>query len=247
MKIARWFLLCVGLLGASPALAARYVVTAKGRVQSIATVNNGVVNLHPALSGNLVSIGDAIDFHFTIDTKGLSPASLFDADPTINIYDFSSASLGLKMGSYDYRQGDTGPSSVQLWNNHLVGRDAVDSQSFSVFDYRVGAQKNLYPFVIGTGEISESLNINLFDFSATARSSDSIAQIVDPQRFGSKSFSYGLLNSTTNMFYNVTSNDMAVTISPVPEPAAWVMMIVGFGMVGGSLRRRQRGATTTFA
>jgi hypothetical protein len=25
----------------------------------------------------------------------------------------------------------------------------------------------------------------------------------------------------------------------VPEPATWAMMIVGFGMVGGALRRRQ--------
>jgi hypothetical protein len=29
------------------------------------------------------------------------------------------------------------------------------------------------------------------------------------------------------------------TIAPVPEPAGWAMMIVGFGAIGGAMRRRQ--------
>jgi hypothetical protein len=28
-------------------------------------------------------------------------------------------------------------------------------------------------------------------------------------------------------------------VSPVPEPATWVMMIVGVGMIGWQLRRRR--------
>jgi hypothetical protein len=27
----------------------------------------------------------------------------------------------------------------------------------------------------------------------------------------------------------------------VPEPAAWALMLAGFGLVGGAMRRRQRG------
>lgn len=39
-----------------------------------------------------------------------------------------------------------------------------------------------------------------------------------------------------------------VSISAVPEPAAWAMMLVGLGMVGGGLRRRgASGAKTAFA
>jgi hypothetical protein len=29
-------------------------------------------------------------------------------------------------------------------------------------------------------------------------------------------------------------------LSAVPEPATWAMMILGFGLVGGVMRRRQR-------
>jgi len=35
-------------------------------------------------------------------------------------------------------------------------------------------------------------------------------------------------------------------VSPVPEPASWAMMIGGFGLVGGAMRRR-RSAAVTFA
>lgn len=35
-------------------------------------------------------------------------------------------------------------------------------------------------------------------------------------------------------------------VDPVPEPATWAMMIAGFGMIGGALRRRAR-VSVTFA
>jgi hypothetical protein len=41
---------------------------------------------------------------------------------------------------------------------------------------------------------------------------------------------------------NGTSGDavlMADTVDSVPEPASWAMMITGFGLIGGALRRRR--------
>ena len=32
----------------------------------------------------------------------------------------------------------------------------------------------------------------------------------------------------------------AVTVGAIPEPATWLMMIVGFGMVGASIRSKRR-------
>jgi hypothetical protein len=37
------------------------------------------------------------------------------------------------------------------------------------------------------------------------------------------------------------------SISPVPEPATWAMMLVGFGMVGATARYRRRHTKLTFA
>ncbi len=41
-------------------------------------------------------------------------------------------------------------------------------------------------------------------------------------------------------FYQVTSGTAQVyTIAGVPEPAAWVMMVLGIGLIGGVARRRR--------
>ena len=36
-------------------------------------------------------------------------------------------------------------------------------------------------------------------------------------------------------------------VAPVPEPAAWALMLVGFGVIGGTLRARSRKVRVTFA
>ncbi|WP_380874704.1 hypothetical protein ACFB49_00770 [Sphingomonas sp. DBB INV C78] len=38
-----------------------------------------------------------------------------------------------------------------------------------------------------------------------------------------------------------------ITLTAVPEPASWAMMIAGFGMVGGAMRRRTVRASVRFA
>lgn len=53
-----------------------------------------------------------------------------------------------------------------------------------------------------------------------------------------------------NMFFGPTSNGTSLSnfdlvfsegrTAPVPEPAAWAMMIAGFGLIGGAMRRRRR-------
>lgn len=38
---------------------------------------------------------------------------------------------------------------------------------------------------------------------------------------------------------NTYTGNIRIAVSPVPEPATWALMIVGFGMVGSTLRRRR--------
>ena len=47
-------------------------------------------------------------------------------------------------------------------------------------------------------------------------------------------------NTTITVAYLLTSG--SVTAAAVPEPAAWSLMIVGIGAIGGALRRRRRQA-----
>lgn len=45
--------------------------------------------------------------------------------------------------------------------------------------------------------------------------------------------------NTPNLALGFSLNGVNVTPGAVPEPATWAMMIIGFGAIGGALRRRQ--------
>jgi len=237
-SLGRFLIASALITVSSTASAATYLVKATGNVGRIATVQNDVVNLNPDLTGSLTKVGDTISYSFVFDTAGAVPASLFDADPAINIYDIGIRSMILTMGGYTYVPSVGVGGSLQLWNDRVLSPTlTVDSQSFSLFDYPVSG-KSVYPFAIGSGRVSESISLDLFDFNHVARGSDLISEIVDPSKFGSKLFSYGLLSSDASLFYHAVGDNMAISITALPEPTTWGMMIMGFGVVGIGLRRR---------
>ncbi len=51
--------------------------------------------------------------------------------------------------------------------------------------------------------------------------------------------SFAALN-VNSRYENWTFASQDIVVNPVPEPATWGMMLVGFGIVGGAMRRRQR-------
>lgn len=59
---------------------------------------------------------------------------------------------------------------------------------------------------------------------------------------GSHSILGVLSQSTTDAFgpLNATIGGVRLTVSPVPEPAAWGVLLLGLGVVMGALRRRAR-------
>jgi hypothetical protein len=44
---------------------------------------------------------------------------------------------------------------------------------------------------------------------------------------------------------NLLNTSVVTNVGAVPEPATWGMMILGFGLIGGAMRRRQRNVATT--
>ena len=69
-----------------------------------------------------------------------------------------------------------------------------------------------------------------FDFTTSLAAGQSVSFFVGPA---------GTFNSdTTGLLLRVS--DVAAVVAAVPEPSTWLMMILGFGLVGGTLRSRRR-------
>lgn len=78
-----------------------------------------------------------------------------------------------------------------------------------------------------------------FDFAYSTRNAGAPLAPVDKLVFT------GLRNNDVGVsFRNITVEALS---SAVPEPATWLMMILGFGFVGGAMRYRKRSTSVSFA
>lgn len=57
----------------------------------------------------------------------------------------------------------------------------------------------------------------------------------------------GSLENQSNLFGFSGTRYLTGTVSAVPEPATWAMMLFGFGMVAGAARYRRRSIAVTYA
>lgn len=103
----------------------------------------------------------------------------------------------------------------------------LSQQDTNTAQHSVGVTEFLLPttgavqlFSIAT--IDQSLPSLITGYSATLAAGDRIGYIID------KNGNY--FNDSTGINFSVTA--------AVPEPATWAMMILGFGVVGGTMRRR---------
>lgn len=86
-----------------------------------------------------------------------------------------------------------------------------------------------------------AINPPVFQYNAA---SNGTAEIVDYVVYGNGSPS-GTDNSIFSTYAHFTRTGDVVVAGPVPEPATWAMMILGFGMLGATMRRRK--VAVTFA
>lgn len=68
-----------------------------------------------------------------------------------------------------------------------------------------------------------------------------ISSFINPASGAMDSRTYRFETGSFNSFGSYTSldNDATLTLSAVPEAATWLMLVIGFGLIGAKLRRRQ--------
>lgn len=68
--------------------------------------------------------------------------------------------------------------------------------------------------------------------------------VISPTAFGPAELNQFVAGSTTSNDITQLELTFSATGGGVPEPATWAMMIIGFGAIGASMRRRQKVAVT---
>lgn len=222
----------------TPAVAATTILQASGTVTDIRAIQNSLPTSTPS---GAISVGDSYNLSVSFDLANAMLSPVYDADPTTNLYHLPGSMVTLNVGGYStsYSPIFDFNSTMQLWNDRVVV-NPVDAQSFSFFRFQ--APQSELPFDMGNGLVSYTTDLFAFDFSAQARDNDLASQIISLDQFATKSFSLGFLNADTNLFVQVSGsvNDARLVNSAVPEPAAWAMMLIGFGAIGAGMRFRRR-------
>ncbi|WP_164523601.1 PEPxxWA-CTERM sorting domain-containing protein [Sphingomonas sp. S-NIH.Pt15_0812] len=158
------------------------------------------------------------------------------------------------------------PASAALLNFKITnGADLIDS-----FDLNsdTGIQNSIANYVFF--DISNSLKgNNAAYFGSSAAEYGAFNFGIGTKRKGEDSVEYWFDDAFTaakplyigGLRLNITDADLAtpggyvvpteggnvVTISAVPEPATWALMLLGFGMVAGAARYRRRNTAIRFA
>lgn len=139
----------------------------------------------------------------------------------------------------------------------LTGEASIISPIFPAPDPAPGAVSNaiVNDLLAGLGSAIRLGNDTIGCCGTLTAQSDDIASTSLTK--GVDTFKYGAVTSVsggTAMIYAPTDfrrtsvlpffATETLVASAVPEPATWVMMILGFGLAGGALRARRRGAAT---
>lgn len=181
---------------------------------------------------------------FAAATTGASVDSFDDLPPGSPL----DASLTRTTGGYTYTVSDNfsvlyGAGSTDAWLSNDNNSGVITFDSFSPNLTAIGANffgsdifgeftASPLGFAITATDSSGSVTQQLFD----ATTSSFVGFTTD-----SSLVSLSIVALAPSNSYWATVNNLTlaqVATSAVPEPAAWALMIGGFGLVGGAMRRR---------
>lgn len=193
---------------------------------------DGSVNsVDPALTGTF-GFGDPVSIRLVYDAA--TPDAL-PADPNLAVYDF--ISFDLRFGSYtaSFSSNAAGGVGIVVLNNADQGLGPADAFGASAAGSGAGAPVGGLPLQQGF--------VSLWDFTQTAFTGTSLPA---PPAFDQFSYRVAGMTFCTSSGCGVGQNPNSVfaeitsmsSVTAVPEPAIWALMLPALAMVG--LRRRRR-------
>lgn len=242
-KIITATLLASAAMMAAPAEAAQYLITYSGVVSNGIDMVGGVFNSSPA--ERLTGLRFVARYTLTVPTPGSvtlnSPgnSSIFGGGFYTGVAPVTPLTATLTINGVTQSFGQIyGYSGFVLQRDNDFGRDTL---RHDVSDY----------FDDGTIRVSRTLNFLVDTFvNNIVNTTDFTAPLVYHPQLGDNATGNFDFQEYLNS-YSIHSSQAAGSLVPdlvtiealggtpgVPEPASWGLMIAGFGLVGGAMRRR---------
>ncbi len=244
--------LALSAAAATPAAATTIIVTVEGTV-SYGSDDYNTLGLGTDLAGLPVSMVFTFDDQTPgadLDNTQASGQYLRGYGPDRGTgYDFSPGSAVVTIGGVDRSIGgdyDSGYSTTYYSGSDPLFQDSVQTyagdEKYTYDSDQIVVERTLGYAQGGVGGLDILSSASLYQSLDLQPGSD-----LSP--WGSLQFeSYDYVNSayTESIFGSLNSYDLTFKVATldgplgaVPEPATWALMILGFGLVGGAMRRQR--------
>jgi hypothetical protein len=198
-----------------------------------------------AQAANLLTNGDfeASSSHFT------TPPGWYNIGHTEGVLSYAELGLPAFDGEQVYVTGGASSNGL-LFVGEGIGQN-VNTTVGDIYKLSFGYTGENCPgcstvFTVNLGGFSMDYTITADD-SGFFRKAFTVAEISDYVATGGVTALTFTLKSTTNFGNNDPIFDRVIfertgttNVGAVPEPATWAMMLAGFGLMGGALRRRAK-------
>lgn len=199
-----------------------------------------------------------------------SPVLPFTQAPTDYVQTFATAPAGGATYVPNVTLGESTTGVVRTFQNNVAGQatrpavvpgqgiylaigagSASDPMpgSFTV-DLTATAPARVFSFVLGTLDAYNSVTLTFLNSASQTFTGGQIlvgdenasTAVSLPPASGRVTYDFGTTDFLTSITFASTRRAFEIDslASAAPEPAAWALMILGFGIVGSALRRRRR-------
>lgn len=143
-----------------------------------------------------------------------------------------------------------GMGYAQIGDGSSTDGQVLDDLSFTLTNYAFGFTGLEFTIQYPQNTGSQSALTIFTDFLGGAPSQ---SFLIDPVGNGAKDFRvlaqgnevfWRIRLASDNAFDQIKQTDIRLAAAPVPEPATWAMMILGFGLIGAAMRRKRTGLAT---
>lgn len=226
------FLAVIGLSLAptAPAHAIYILVEGQGTVSSV----NGYEGAQPT---GTVNAGDQFDFLFGVDPA--SAPLIVNSGPTAQVFDPDIIGLNAFVDDFYFAWNGTSSLTFVTAFRLFPGESASVPVLIQQWNFNGFAGVDP-PFAVTPLAGSVSFSLTSFFRQDLGGATPTYANLRDPREAAINSFQFTFREGRTTLGFVSGNFTGGYYSAAVPEPAAWALLILGFGVVGAGMRTARR-------